>query len=212
MGSLVWHEPLRADWHGYEILSAPPPSSGGFGVVQLLKMKEYLADEFDGVAHNSTRYIHLIAVNPGLESGDTTHFSVFDQWGNAVSNTYTLNWNFGGRVVGSTANEIQPGKRMLSSMSPTILLKDGDVALVIGTPGVPTIFTSVFQTIVNIYEFGMSPLEAVGATSSLISSRLVMFRSSITMARPIRPLQNARLTLTIGTTHYPRFCRFSRRL
>jgi gamma-glutamyltranspeptidase/glutathione hydrolase len=67
-------------------------------------------------------------------------------------------------VTGSEANEIQPGKRMLSSMSPTLLLKDNEVAMVVGTPGGTTIFTSVFQTIVNIVDFGMTPAEAVGAT------------------------------------------------
>lgn len=238
----VWREPLRSTWRDYEILSAPPPSSGGFAVVQLLKMKDYLNHYFAGVAHNSPQYIHLVAemekrvfadraeymgdpdfvemdmdallsedyiarraqevdpknistlegVQPGLESPDTTHYSIMDQWGNAVSNTYTINWDFGSGVivegagfllnnemddfsakpgvpnvfgvVGNTANEIQPGKRPLSSMSPTILLKDDKVALVIGTPGGSTIFTSVFQTIVNILDFGMSPLDAVGAT------------------------------------------------
>ena len=111
--------------------------------------------------------------------------------GNAVSNTYTLNLGFGSGVVvegagfllndemddfsskqgvpnaygvvGNEANEIQPQKRMLSSMTPTILLKDGDVAMVVGTPGGSTIFTSVFQTIVNVIDFGMSPVEATDA-------------------------------------------------
>jgi gamma-glutamyltranspeptidase/glutathione hydrolase len=115
-----------------------------------------------------------------------------DKDGNAVSNTYTLNWDFGSGVVvtgagfllndqmddfsvkpgipnaygvvGNSANEIQPGKRMLSSMSPTILLKDDEVELVVGTPGGSTIFTSVFQTIVNIYDFGMEPGAAISAT------------------------------------------------
>jgi gamma-glutamyltranspeptidase/glutathione hydrolase len=237
-----WREPLRADWRDYEIVSAPPPSSGGFAVVQLLKMKDYLDHYFADVAHNSPQYIHLVAemekrvfadraeymgdpdfvemdmeallaedyiarraqevdpqnisrlegVQPGLESPDTTHYSIMDQWGNAVSNTYTINWEFGSGVivegagfllnnemddfsakpgvpnifgvVGNTANEIQPGKRPLSSMSPTILLKDDEVAFVVGTPGGSTIFTSVFQTIVNVLDFGMLPLEAVGAT------------------------------------------------
>jgi gamma-glutamyltranspeptidase/glutathione hydrolase len=71
--------------------------------------------------------------------------------------------NFYG-VVGSNANEIAPGKRMLSSMSPTILLRDGRVAMVLGTPGGSTIFTSVFQGIVNIIDFGMTPQQAVAAT------------------------------------------------
>jgi len=238
----VLREPLRADWRGYEILSAPPPSSGGFAVIQLLKMKDLLQHEFDQVPHNSPQYIHLVAeiekrvfadraeylgdpdyfdvpmdellsdaylrrrasevnadnissiesVPPGIESMDTTHYSILDQYGNAVSNTYTLNWTFGNGVVvegagfllndemddfsvkpgvanaygvvGGSANEIQPGKRMLSSMSPTILLKDGEVELVVGTPGGSTIFTSVFQTITNIYDFGMTPLQATGAS------------------------------------------------
>ena len=112
--------------------------------------------------------------------------------GNAVSNTYTLNLGFGSGVVvegagfllnnemddfsvkpgvpnaygvvGSKANEIQPGKRMLSSMTPTILLEDGKVAMVVGTPGGSTIFTSVFQAILNIIDFDMTPDDAVGAT------------------------------------------------
>ena len=238
----VWREPLRSDWRDFEILSAPPPSSGGFAVVQLLKMKDYLNHYFEGVAHNSPQYIHLVAemekrvfadraeymgdpdfvdvdmdallaedyiarraqevnpatiskldaVAPGNESPNTTHFSIIDQWGNAVSNTYTINWAYGSGVVvagagfllnnemddfsakpgvpnvygvvGNTANEIQPGKRPLSSMSPTILLRDGTVEMVLGTPGGSTIFTSVFQTIVNVIDFGMTPLAAVGAT------------------------------------------------
>ena len=238
----IWREPLRANWRDYEIVSAPPPSSGGFAVIQLLKMKDYLKEQFEGLKHNSPQYIHLVAemekrvfadraeylgdpsfvdinmdelisekyiesrarevlpqkistldgVKPGLESPDTTHYSIVDQWGNAVSNTYTINWNFGSGVVvegagfllnnemddfsikpgvpnifgvvGNIANEIQPGKRMLSSMSPTMLLKDKQVEMVLGTPGGSTIFTSVFQTIVNILDFDMSPLEAVSAT------------------------------------------------
>ena len=238
----VWREPLRANWRDYILLSSPPPSSGGFAVVQLLKMKDFLGHHFEGVAHNSPQYIHLVAemekrvfadraeylgdpdfvdvdmdallaedyiaqraqdvnpdsisqlkgVAPGLESPNTTHFSIIDQWGNAVSNTYTINWSYGSGVVvagagfllnnemddfsakpgvpnvygvvGSTANEIQPAKRPLSSMSPTILLRDGTVEMVLGTPGGSTIFTSVFQTIVNILDFDMTPLDAVGAT------------------------------------------------
>jgi len=238
----IWREPLRSEWRDFDVLAAPPPSSGGFAVVQLLKMKDYLAHQFEGIPHNSPQYIHLVAemekrvfadraeylgdpdfidsrmdellneeyiarraqevnpteisqvegVQPGLESPNTTHYSIVDQWGNAVSNTYTINWNYGSGVVvagagfllnnemddfsvkpgvpnifgvvGSTANEIQPGKRMLSSMSPTILLKNGEVELVVGTPGGSTIFTSVFQTIVNIYDYGMTPFDAVAAT------------------------------------------------
>ena len=134
-----------------------------------------------------------MGVEPGatFDTHDTTHYSVLDQWGNAVSNTYTLNLGFGSGVVvtgggfllndemddfsvkpgvpnaygvvGSEANEIQPGKRMLSSMTPTILLNGEDVAMVVGTPGGSTIFTSVFQTIMNVIDFGLSPAEAVSA-------------------------------------------------
>ena len=238
----VVREPLRAKWRGLDIISAPPPSSGGFAVVQLLKIKDFLNHEFDGVDHNSVQYVHLIAeiekrvfadraeylgdpdyfdvpmeillsddylrqraaevnpvdistldaAQPGIESPDTTHFSIVDKDGNAVSNTYTLNWPFGSGVVvdgagfllndemddfsakpgvpnaygvvGNRANEIQPGKRMLSSMSPTMLLRDGEVELVVGTPGGSTIFTTVFQVISNIYDYGMTPLEAAGAS------------------------------------------------
>jgi gamma-glutamyltranspeptidase/glutathione hydrolase len=238
----VWRDPLQARWRNYRVLSSPPPSSGGFGVIQLLKMKDALASHFEGVAHNSPQYVHLVAemekrvfadrgeylgdsefvdidietlisdsyvdcrarevnprtisrldgVSPGLTSPNTTHYSIIDQWGNAVSNTYTINWAFGSGVViegagfllnnemddfsakpgapnvygvvGSYANEIQPGKRPLSSMSPTILLEGDEVMMVVGTPGGSTIFTSVFQTVINIIDFGMTPLEAVGAT------------------------------------------------
>ncbi|MGI9237074.1 MAG: gamma-glutamyltransferase [Woeseiaceae bacterium] len=238
----IWREPLEAVWRDYRILSAPLPSSGGFALIQLLKIRDYVDHHFDGVAHNSAQYVHLVAeiekrvfadraqylgdpdfvdsridelltedyiqgraqeIDPesismnvgagtGLETHDTTHYSIVDQWGNAVSNTYTLNLGFGSGVVvtgagfllndemddfsikagvpnaygvvGNEANEIAPGKRMLSSMTPTILLRDGEVAMVLGTPGGSTIFTSVFQTIVNIFDFGMSPLDAVGAT------------------------------------------------
>ena len=238
----VWRKPLRARWRDYEIISSPPPSSGGFAIIPLLKMKDYLQHYFIDLDHNSAQYIHLVAemekrvfadraeylgdpdffdidmetlisedyiakralevnpdsistiegVNPGLESPDTTHYSIVDQWGNAVSNTYTINWNYGSGVViegagfllnnemddfsakpgvpnifgvvGNVANEIQPEKRMLSSMSPTIIMKDDKVEMVLGTPGGSTIFTSVFQAIVNIIDFDMTPFEAIEAT------------------------------------------------
>jgi len=138
------------------------------------------------------RISSLEDVRPGLESTSTTHFSILDGAGNAVANTYTLNGWYGSGVVvagagflmnnemndfsikhgvpnyygvvGGNANEIAPGKRMLSSMSPTILLRDGKVAMVVGTPGGSTIFTSVFQTIVNILDYGMTPQQAVAST------------------------------------------------
>jgi gamma-glutamyltranspeptidase/glutathione hydrolase len=263
--SAVWREPVRANWRDYEIISAPPPSSGGFAIVQLLKMKDYLAEHFTNVNHNSAQYIHLIAemekrvfadraeylgdpdffdidinalindnyvskraaevnpktisslksINPGLESPNTTHYSIVDQWGNAVSNTYTINWDYGSGVVvggagfllnnemddfsakpgvpnifgvvGNVANEIQPGKRMLSSMSPTIVLKDGEVEIVVGTPGGSTIFTTVFQVIINILDFNMTPLEAIGATRfhhQLVPADLITY-SGFSIDRPL---------------------------
>lgn len=132
-----------------------------------------------------------VAVKPGLEGYHTTHFSILDKHGNAVSNTYTLNLDFGSGVVvegagfllnnemddfsakagvpnafgvvGSDANAIAPGKRMLSSMTPSLLVKDNKVELVIGTPGGSTIFTSIFQVITNLYDYQLSLLDAVAA-------------------------------------------------
>ena len=241
----VWRDPVVASWNGYRIITAPPPSSGGIGLVQLLKMKADLKDKFENVPVNSVQYIHLVAeiekrvfadraqylgdpdfykvpvaqltnddyilkrsaevnpdtpsdtksVVPGLgttmpEKAETTHYSVVDKWGNAVSNSYTINGYFGSGVVvdgtgvvlndemddfsakpgvanmfgvvGSDANAIEPRKRPLSSMSPTILTKDDQVAMVIGTPGGSRIFTSIFQVITNVYDFSM-PLPAAVA-------------------------------------------------
>lgn len=238
----VWRAPLMASWRQYQVVTAPPPSSGGFAVIQLLKMKALLDNEFKDLDPNSAQYVHLIAemekrvfadraeyfgdpdfvdvpidalisddyiqrraaevktdsisqlehAQPGLESRSTTHFSIADQWGNAVANTYTINWSYGSGVVvegagfilnnemddfstkpgvanvygvvGGSANEIQPAKRMLSSMSPTIVLDDESVRMVLGTPGGSTIFTSVFQSIINVIDNGMSASDSVGAS------------------------------------------------
>jgi len=128
---------------------------------------------------------------PGYESKETTHFSVVDKDGNAVSITTTLNGSYGSKVIvagggflmnnemddfsikagepnmfgliGSTANEIQPEKRMLSSMTPTIVEKDGKLFMVVGTPGGSTIITSVYQTILNVIEHKMSMQQSVNA-------------------------------------------------
>jgi gamma-glutamyltranspeptidase/glutathione hydrolase len=125
----------------------------------------------------------------GYESDQTTHYSIVDRDGNAVSVTTTLNGGFGSKIfvkdagfllnnemddfsakpgvpnmfglVGGKANAIQPGKRMLSSMTPTILEKDGKLFMVVGTPGGSTIITSVFQTILNVVEFDQSMQKAV---------------------------------------------------
>lgn len=156
-------------------------------------------------------------VKPGLESEQTTHFSIVDKAGNAVSNTYTLNLDYGSGVVvtgagfllnnemddfsakagvpnafgvvGSDANAIAPGKRMLSSMTPTILLKDGQLALVIGTPGGSTIFTSIFQVINNLYDFKMTPEEAVAAPRfhhQLLPQDQIRGEPYATLAEPVQ--------------------------
>jgi gamma-glutamyltranspeptidase/glutathione hydrolase len=237
-----WRQPVIGEWLGYQILSAPPPSSGGIAVIQLLNLKQQLQAQFSGLTHNSPQYIHLLAeimkpvyadraeylgdpdfvevpvnalldasylsqratlintekpsnvfeIQPGLvESEQTTHFSIVDAEGNAVSATITLNMPFGNGVViegagflmnnemddfsakpgvanlygviGGEANAIAANKRMLSSMSPTILLKDNQVSQVVGTPGGSTIITSVFQSLVNLIEFRMSAQDAVDA-------------------------------------------------
>ncbi len=238
----VWRAPLEADWAGYRVVTAPPPSSGGIGLVALLKMKAVDAPLFAGVPLNSPQYVHLVAelekrvfadraeyigdpdfhavpvarltddaylatrargisldrptpvaaVGAGLaDHHNTTHFSIVDRDGNAVSNTYTLNDWFGSGVVvdgagfllndemddfsakpgapnmygvvGGEANAIAPGKRPLSSMAPTILTKDGKVALVLGTEGGSRIFGWVFQVICDWHDFGLPLGEAVAA-------------------------------------------------
>jgi gamma-glutamyltranspeptidase/glutathione hydrolase len=125
------------------------------------------------------------------ESEETTHLSVIDKEGNAVAVTTTLNGGYGSRVVvsgsgfflnnemddfsvkpgaanmygaiGGEANKIEPGKRMLSSMTPTIVEKDNALYMVVGTPGGTTIITSVFQTLMNVIDHGMTMQEAVEA-------------------------------------------------
>jgi gamma-glutamyltranspeptidase/glutathione hydrolase len=234
----VWRDPLVVGWRGFQAITAPPPSSGGVALMQMLQMKEDAAPLFAGVALNSPQYIHLVAeiekrvfadraeymgdpafvkvpvaqlidpaysarrakeispdrpsvmasVKPGLEKPQTTHFSVIDRWGNAVSNTYTLNGWFGSGVVvegagfvmndemddfsskpntpngsgvvGGDSNAVAPGKRPLSSMTPTILTRDGQVSMVIGSPGASRIFTSIFQVMADVYDFHLSLDEA----------------------------------------------------
>ena len=124
-----------------------------------------------------------------IESDETTHYSIVDQFGNAVSVTTTLNGGYGSKLysselgfflnnemddfsskpgvpnmfglLGAKANEIAPEKRMLSSMTPTIVEKNGALWMVVGTPGGSTIITSVLQTILNVHEFGMGMQESV---------------------------------------------------
>ncbi|MEP6390709.1 MAG: gamma-glutamyltransferase [Halioglobus sp.] len=238
----IWREPLVGQWREFTIVSAPPPSSGGFALIQLLTMRDFADEHFKDIWQNSPAYIHLLAeiekrvyadraeylgdpdyidvpisalldsaylktraadiqptgiskapsVTAGLEPPETTHFSIVDAKGNAVSLTYTLNWDFGSGVVvegagflmnnemddfsakpgvpnkfgviGRDNNAIAPNKRMLSSMTPTLLLQGDSTNLVIGTPGGSTIFTSVFQVILNLYDYQMPLQAAVDAT------------------------------------------------
>ena len=238
----VWRAPLHLNWQGYELVTAPPPSSGGVAVAQWIGMLEAYDATHDLPAQNSTEYIHVMSeigkrvfadraeymgdpdfvsvpvkaltdanyiteraadiqpasisdtpsVKPGLkESEDTTHFSIMDRWGNAVANTTTINLTFGSGVVvtgagfllndemddfsakpgvpnffgavGGEANAIEPYKRMLSSMTPTLVTKNDQVVLVTGSPGGTTIISSVAQSLLNALLYDMSAEEAVNS-------------------------------------------------
>jgi gamma-glutamyltranspeptidase/glutathione hydrolase len=239
----VEREPVRGTYNGYEIVSMPPPSSGGVHVIQMLNilegydLKKYGQDSADTIHRlveamrrayadrskylgdpdfiqvpvagliNKTYAAQLrdeinlehatksADVSPGKppsgEGDQTTHFSVMDKAGNAVSNTYTLNLAFGSGftvdgagfflnnemddfsakpgapnafgLTGDEANAIAPGKRPLSSMAPTIVLKDGSPYLITGSPGGSTIITVVLQEILNVVTFDMNVAEATAA-------------------------------------------------
>ncbi|MBE8190977.1 MAG: gamma-glutamyltransferase [Alphaproteobacteria bacterium] len=243
---VVWRTPIRIAYRGYDIITMPPPSSGGVALSQLLQGIEPYA--VSDMRHNSTQHIHLMTelerrayadratylgdpdfvfvptnrltapdyvrqrirdidsdkatdsrtIKEGnverVESVETTHFSIVDKQGNAVSITTTLNGNFGSKLavqgggfflnnemddfaiaqghanqfglLGNEQNAIAPAKRMLSSMTPTIIEKDGALRGVIGTPGGATIITSVFQTLLNLIDFEMSAAQAVYARKS----------------------------------------------
>jgi len=234
--------PVECDYRGYRVISAPPPSSGGVVICEMLNILEgyplkdlgfrsaqsvhyqieamrhayvdrnsYLGDP-DFVKNPLDRlldkgYAEKIRgvidpakagvskdLKPGVaphEGSNTTHYSITDQWGNAVSVTYTLNDWFGAKVtaaktgvllnnemddftakvgvpnlyglVQGEANAIAPGKRPLSSMSPTIVSKDGKPVFVVGTPGGSRIITAVLHTILNVVDYGMNVQEAVDA-------------------------------------------------
>ena len=161
--------------------------------IEELINKEYAKTIFHKIndkAKPSNKITHGKFVNH-KESTETTHYSIYDKFGNAVSVTTTLNSSFGSRIVvegagfllnnemddfsskpgepniygllGSEANSIQPEKRMLSSMTPTIVLKDDNPFLILGSPGGSQIITSVLQTIINVIDFNMNIKQAVDA-------------------------------------------------
>ena len=232
----IERKPVRASFRGYDIVSAPPPSSGGVHVSQILKLLEPYPIEDMG--HNSAAYLHLLIesmklayadrseylgdpdrttipiatltsepylekrrelikddeatpseiIKPGdvddYESTETTHFSVVDQFGNVVTNTYTINFSFGsGIVVPGTgmllnnemddfaakpgfpngyglvqgeANAVSAGSRPLSSMTPTLVFKEGKPWVATGSPGGSRIITAVAQTLLNLMAFDMT--------------------------------------------------------
>ena len=236
--------PLRGNYRGHEIISMPPPSSGGAVLIQMLNIlegfdvkklgplssdyyhvlietmrrayadrAEYMGDaDFARVPvagmidkayaerQRSTMNLERASSSSevragkpaGEESPETTHFSIVDAAGNAVSNTYTLNGAYGSGVVAkgtgvllnnemddftakagapnlfgaiqSERNAIEPGKRPLSSMTPTFVLRpDGSLYFAIGTPGGTTIINTVLQVIVNVIDHGMNLQEAIDA-------------------------------------------------
>jgi gamma-glutamyltranspeptidase / glutathione hydrolase len=237
----VERTPLTGTYRDYEIITAPPPSAGGIGLLQMLGMIEgsgyeksgpgsaaaihYVAEAMRRYYADRSRYLgdpdfvkvpvaglldpnyirkrratidpeHATpsaAIQPGApvgrESTETTHYDVVDGEGNAVSVTYTLNGGYGNGItipgagflmnnemddfaaqpgapnmfglVQGEANAIQPGKRPLSSMTPTILTHDGKLFMVLGGPGGSRIITSVLQVILNVVDFGMNVQDAV---------------------------------------------------
>jgi len=232
--------PVRAQFMGYDIVTMPPPSSGGVHLIQMLNILEGYA--LKDLAPNSAAYLHLLTeamkyayadrskhlgdpdfypvptedliskryadqirsridvthatpsseIAPAesfpRESTQTTHYSVIDQHGNVVSNTYTLNGSFGNGasvtgagfllnnemddfsakpgspnmfgLLGGEANAVEPRKRPLSSMTPTIVFKDGEVVLSTGAPGGARIITAVMQIILNHLVFEMNIADA----------------------------------------------------
>ena len=234
--------PIECDYRGYHVVSAPPPSSGGVVICQIMNILEGypMADlgyhsaqglhyQIEAMRHayvDRNSYLgdpdfvknpiaHLLdknyaaklrdaiephkagdsqAIKPGVsphEGNNTTHYSIVDTWGNAVSVTYTLNDWFGAGVMASKtgvilndemddftvkvgvpnmyglvqgeANAIAPGKAPLSSMSPTIVTKDGKAVMVVGTPGGSRIITATLLTILNVIDYKMNIQEAVDA-------------------------------------------------
>jgi gamma-glutamyltranspeptidase / glutathione hydrolase len=239
----VERAPLTGSYHGYGIVAAPPPSSGGIGILQMLEMLDGSgyqksgfgsAAEIEYVAEVMRRYyadrsqylgdpdfgkLRLTSlldpayiksrrdsidpnratpstqILPGLpaahDGGETTHYNVVDAQGNAVAVTYTLNEGYGNGItvpglgfllndemddfaskpgspnafglIQGELNAIQPGKRPLSSMTPTILTRDGKFFMAVGAPGGSRIISAVLQVILNVVDFGMNAQDAVDA-------------------------------------------------
>ena len=238
----VWREPVRGTYRGYQIISMPPPSSGGALLIQMLNMlepydlatlgrsspaavhlmieaerrayadraehmgdtdfydvplemlmdKDYARLRFaDFDAKTASRSADIGAGSWPDESPETTHVSAMDRAGNAVAYTTTLNLGYGSKIVvagagfllnnemddfsskpgvpnsfglvGAEANAIESGKRMLSSMTPTLVLKDGEPVLATGSPGGSTIITTVLQVVTNVIDHGMDVATAVAA-------------------------------------------------
>jgi len=162
--------------------------------VKTLTSKQYAKQLVDGIDPNKATDSKDIQPDANLpyESNQTTHFSVVDKWGNAVANTYTLNYSYGSGIIakgtgillnnemddfsakpghangygliGGEANAIAPGKRPLSSMSPTVILKDNKLFMVTGTPGGSRIITTTLQVISNVIDYKMNVAEATSAT------------------------------------------------
>lgn len=233
--------PVHGTYRGYDIISMPPPSSGGVAIISMLNILE--AYDLASMGHNSARYVHHVSeamrrafrdraqyvadpdfadvpvqkltskdyaewlrrdldperasishpsdVKQGYESPETTHYSVVDADGMAVSVTYTLEFGYGSGIVvpgagfllnnemgdfnagpgltnangliGTTPNLARPQQRMLSSMSPSIVAKDGELVAVVGTPGGRTIINTTLQLILNLIDFGMDIQAAVDA-------------------------------------------------
>ncbi|MYI01165.1 MAG: gamma-glutamyltransferase, partial [Gammaproteobacteria bacterium] len=238
----VEREPIRGSYRGYEIVSMPPPSSGGVVLVEMLNVLE--GYDLAAMGHNSAAYLHVLTetmrrayadraehlgdpdFNEGMpldrltskeyaedlrgtidlerasnsdpdlfaqayESEETTHFSVVDKDGNMVSLTYTLEFGYGSAIVvdgggyllnnemgdfnavpgvtdangliGTPPNLIRPGKRPLSSMTPTIVAQDGQPVFAVGSPGGKTIINTVLQLILNIVDHDYNIAESVEA-------------------------------------------------
>ena len=238
----IKREPVRGNYRGHEVISMPPPSSGGVALVQMLNILEGYDMAGNGSGSAESMHVTIEAMrrafadrarhlgdsdfNPQMplrrlmaksyaaelredihpeaasasategfnwpaESEETTHLSVVDAARNAVSLTYTLEWGYGSGIVvpgggfllnnemgdfnaapgmttvtgliGTQANLAAPSKRMLSSMSPTILEKDGELFMVTGSPGGRTIINTVLGTILNVVDFGLDAQAAVDA-------------------------------------------------